>query len=68
VAPVLIGTAQFCGGPQTLRTQLKALFDLGIGVVDLVVPTGFMSQAQVLHSLRLFAEEVLPSLHDFSGE
>lgn len=68
VAPVLIGTAQFYGGPQTLIAQLKALFDLGIGVVDLVVPTGLMSQAQVLHSLELFAEEVLPRLHDFRGE
>jgi len=68
VAPVLIGNAQFCGGPHTLVSQLKALHDLGVGVVDLVVPTGLMSQAQVLHSLELFAREVLPRIHDFGGE
>jgi alkanesulfonate monooxygenase SsuD/methylene tetrahydromethanopterin reductase-like flavin-dependent oxidoreductase (luciferase family) len=68
VAPVLIGHAQFCGGPQTLVSQMKALHDLGVGVVDLVVPTGLMSQAQVLHSLELFAREVLPRIHDFGGE
>jgi alkanesulfonate monooxygenase SsuD/methylene tetrahydromethanopterin reductase-like flavin-dependent oxidoreductase (luciferase family) len=68
VAPVLIGTAQFCGGPQTLISQMKALHDLGVGVVDLVVPTGLMSQDQVLHSLELFAREVLPSLHGFSRD
>jgi alkanesulfonate monooxygenase SsuD/methylene tetrahydromethanopterin reductase-like flavin-dependent oxidoreductase (luciferase family) len=68
VAPVLIGNAQFCGSPHTLVSQMKALHDLGVGVVDLVVPTGLMSQAQVLHSLELFAREVLPRIHDFGGE
>jgi alkanesulfonate monooxygenase SsuD/methylene tetrahydromethanopterin reductase-like flavin-dependent oxidoreductase (luciferase family) len=68
VAPVLIGNAQFCGSPHTLVSQMKALHDLGVGVVDLVVPTGLMSQAQVLHSLELFAREVLPRIRDFSGE
>ncbi|HEY7124190.1 MAG TPA: LLM class flavin-dependent oxidoreductase [Ktedonobacterales bacterium] len=66
VAPVLIGTAQFCGGPQTLVAQMRALYSLGVGVVDLVVPTGLMSQAKVLHSLELFAREVLPDIHSFS--
>ncbi|HZR40084.1 MAG TPA: LLM class flavin-dependent oxidoreductase [Ktedonobacteraceae bacterium] len=68
VAPVLIASAQFCGGPQTLVSQMKALHDLGVGVVDLVIPTGLMSQTQVLHSLELFAREVLPRIHDFGGE
>ena len=31
-------------------SQMKVLHDLGVGVVDLVVPTGLMSQALVLHS------------------
>ena len=68
VAPVLIGQAQFYGSPQTLVLQMKALYDLGVGVVDLAVPTGLMSQAQVLHSLELLAREVLPHIHNFSGE
>lgn len=68
VAPVRIGEAQFCGGPQKLVAQMKALHDLGVGVVDLVVPTGLMSQAQVLHSIELFAKEVLPYIHDFESE
>jgi alkanesulfonate monooxygenase SsuD/methylene tetrahydromethanopterin reductase-like flavin-dependent oxidoreductase (luciferase family) len=65
---VLIGSAQFCGGPQTLVSQMKALHDLGVGVVDLVIPTGLMTQTQVLHSLELLAREVLPRIHDFGGE
>jgi alkanesulfonate monooxygenase SsuD/methylene tetrahydromethanopterin reductase-like flavin-dependent oxidoreductase (luciferase family) len=68
VSPVLIGQAQFCGGPLTLVSQMKTLHDLGVGVVDLVVPTGLMNQAQVLHSLELLAREVLPRIHDFDGE
>jgi alkanesulfonate monooxygenase SsuD/methylene tetrahydromethanopterin reductase-like flavin-dependent oxidoreductase (luciferase family) len=67
VAPVLIGHAQFCGSPQTLVSQMKVLHDLGVGVVDLVIPTGLMSQAQVLHSLELLAREVLPHIHDLVG-
>jgi alkanesulfonate monooxygenase SsuD/methylene tetrahydromethanopterin reductase-like flavin-dependent oxidoreductase (luciferase family) len=68
VAPVLIGQAQFCGSPHTLVSQMKKLHDLGVGVVDLVIPTGLMSQAQVLHSLELLAKEVLPRIHDLDGE
>jgi alkanesulfonate monooxygenase SsuD/methylene tetrahydromethanopterin reductase-like flavin-dependent oxidoreductase (luciferase family) len=68
VAPVLIGEAQFCGGPHTLVSQMKTLNDMGVGVVDLVVPTGLMTQAQVLHSLELLAREILPRIHDFAGE
>jgi alkanesulfonate monooxygenase SsuD/methylene tetrahydromethanopterin reductase-like flavin-dependent oxidoreductase (luciferase family) len=68
VAPVLIGNAQFCGSPHTLVSQMKVLHDLGVGVVDLVVPTGLMSQTQVLHSLELLAREVLPRIHDFGRE
>ena len=64
---MLIGQAQFCGSPQTLVSQMKALHDLGVGVVDLVVPTGLMSQAQVLHSIELLGREVVPRIRDFSG-
>jgi alkanesulfonate monooxygenase SsuD/methylene tetrahydromethanopterin reductase-like flavin-dependent oxidoreductase (luciferase family) len=66
-APNLIGTAQFCGSPHTLVSQMKTLHDLGIGVVDLVIPTGLMSQEKRLHSLELLGKEVLPHIHDFSG-
>ena len=65
VAPVLLGQAQFCGAPQTLVSQMKALHELGVGVVDLIIPTGLMSQARVLHSLELLAKEVLPRIHAF---
>ncbi|HEU5229726.1 MAG TPA: LLM class flavin-dependent oxidoreductase [Ktedonobacteraceae bacterium] len=67
-APVLLSRVQFCGSPQTLVTQMKELHDLGVGVVDLIIPSGLMSQAQVLRSLELFAKEVLPRIHDFGGE
>ncbi|MBV9229416.1 MAG: hypothetical protein JOZ18_08890, partial [Chloroflexi bacterium] len=63
----MIGTAQFCGSPQTLVKQLKALHDLGIGAVDLVIPTGLMSQEKVLHSLELLGKEVLPRIHEFGA-
>jgi alkanesulfonate monooxygenase SsuD/methylene tetrahydromethanopterin reductase-like flavin-dependent oxidoreductase (luciferase family) len=66
VAPVLIGEAQFCGSPNTLMSQMKALHDLGVGVVDLVIPTGLISQDKVLHSLELLGQEVLPRIHEFS--
>ena len=58
-------TAQFCGSPRTLVSQMKTLHDLGIGVVDLMIPTGLISQAQVLHSLQLLGQEVLPHIHNF---
>lgn len=67
-APVLINRAQFCGSPRTLVAQMKELHDLGVGAVDLVIPSNLMSQAQVLHSLELFAKEVLPRIHDFGEE
>ena len=64
--PNLIGYAQFCGSPQTVVSQMKELHDLGVGAVDLVIPTGLISQDQVLHSLELLGKEVLPRIHDFS--
>lgn len=67
-APVLLNQAQFCGGPQTLVAQMRVLHDLGVGVVDLVVPPGLMSQVQVLHALELLAREVLPRIHAFGGD
>jgi hypothetical protein len=39
----------------------------GVGVVDLIIPTGFLSQERVLHSLELFGKEVLPRIHALSG-
>jgi alkanesulfonate monooxygenase SsuD/methylene tetrahydromethanopterin reductase-like flavin-dependent oxidoreductase (luciferase family) len=63
----LIGTAQFCGSPQTVVEQMKALYDLGVGVVDLIVPTNLMSQEKVLYSLELLGKEVLPSIHKLGG-
>jgi alkanesulfonate monooxygenase SsuD/methylene tetrahydromethanopterin reductase-like flavin-dependent oxidoreductase (luciferase family) len=64
----LIGAAQFCGSPQTVLQQMKELHDLGIGVVDLLVPGNLMSQEKVLHALELFGKEVLPRIHEFGGE
>ena len=49
-------------------SQMKVLHDQGIGVMDLVIPTGLMSQAQALHSLELLAREVLQRIRDFGGE
>jgi len=63
----MIGTAQFCGSPQTLVKQMKALHDLGIGAVDLTIPTNLMSQEKVLHALELLGKEVLPQIHEFGG-
>lgn len=68
VAPVLLNQAQFCGSPQTLVAQMRALHKLGVGGVDLVVPPGLMSQEQVLHAIELFARDVLPHMHAFDEE
>lgn len=62
----LIGSAQFCGSPQTLVAQMKALHDLGVGAVDLIIPPALMSQEKVLRALKLLGDEVLPCIHDFS--
>lgn len=61
----MIDTAQFCGSPSTLVAQMKALNDLGVGVVDLVIPTNLMSQGKVLHTLELLGKEVIPRIHEF---
>ncbi len=66
VAPVLIGEAQFCGSAHAVVSQMKKLHDLGIGALDLVIPTGLMSQEKVLHSLELLGKEVIPRIHEFS--
>jgi alkanesulfonate monooxygenase SsuD/methylene tetrahydromethanopterin reductase-like flavin-dependent oxidoreductase (luciferase family) len=63
--PNLIGSAQFCGSPQTVVEQMKKLHELGIGVVDLIIPTGLITQQKVLHALELLGKEVLPRIHDF---
>jgi alkanesulfonate monooxygenase SsuD/methylene tetrahydromethanopterin reductase-like flavin-dependent oxidoreductase (luciferase family) len=65
VAVNMISTAQFFGSPSTLVTQLKTLYELGVGAVDFVIPTGLMSQEKVLHALELLGKEVLPRIHDF---
>ncbi len=63
--PNMLNTAQFCGSPHTLVEQMKALHDLGVGIVDLKIPSNLMSQAQILHSLELLGKEVLPRIHAF---
>lgn len=61
----LIGSAQFCGSPQTVVAQMKTLHELGVGVVDLIIPTGLISQEKVLYSLDLLGKEVLPRIRAF---
>src|SRR5579875_1797565 len=60
-----LATAQFCGSPQTLVQQLRKLHDLGVGAVDLVIPTNLMTQQQVLRALELLGKEVIPHMHAF---
>jgi alkanesulfonate monooxygenase SsuD/methylene tetrahydromethanopterin reductase-like flavin-dependent oxidoreductase (luciferase family) len=60
-----LATAQFCGSPPTLVQQMKKLHDLGVGAVDLVIPTNLMTQQQVLHALELLGKEVIPHMHAF---
>jgi len=62
-----LGIAQFCGSPPTLLAQMRALHDLGIGALDLVIPTALMSHEKVLHSLDLLGKEVLPRIHAFDS-
>jgi alkanesulfonate monooxygenase SsuD/methylene tetrahydromethanopterin reductase-like flavin-dependent oxidoreductase (luciferase family) len=62
----LLGTAQFCGSPQTLVKQMKELHDLGVGAVDLLIPSNLMSQEQVLRAIELLGKEVLPRIHEFA--
>jgi alkanesulfonate monooxygenase SsuD/methylene tetrahydromethanopterin reductase-like flavin-dependent oxidoreductase (luciferase family) len=53
-----------CGSPPTVLAQLKRIqAEVGAGIVDLSFQSGAMPFTPALHSLELFAKEVLPCLH-----
>lgn len=61
----LLATAQFCGSPQSVVKQLQEFHEMGVGVVDLIMPAGLIGQEQMRRSLELLGKEVLPHIHAF---
>jgi alkanesulfonate monooxygenase SsuD/methylene tetrahydromethanopterin reductase-like flavin-dependent oxidoreductase (luciferase family) len=60
--PSLQGETILCGTPARVREQMARLLEVsGCNYVICAFAWGTLSHAQALHSLRLFAEEVMPA-------
>jgi alkanesulfonate monooxygenase SsuD/methylene tetrahydromethanopterin reductase-like flavin-dependent oxidoreductase (luciferase family) len=54
-----------CGSPETVREQLLSQVDaVGLRQICLLFAFGNLPHAKVMRSLELFAEHVLPALHE----
>jgi alkanesulfonate monooxygenase SsuD/methylene tetrahydromethanopterin reductase-like flavin-dependent oxidoreductase (luciferase family) len=61
------GVVGVCGTPETVLEQLRALHDLGVGVVDLILNYGYAGHQTVARELELLGAEVLPRAHDLGA-
>ena len=52
------------GGPAQAIERIKILRDIGITQVGLLVDFGSLPQADIMRSLRIFADKVLPHVRD----
>jgi hypothetical protein len=52
------------GGPQHAIERIHALRDAGITQVGLLVDFGSLPQAEIMRSLQVFADKVLPHVRD----
>jgi alkanesulfonate monooxygenase SsuD/methylene tetrahydromethanopterin reductase-like flavin-dependent oxidoreductase (luciferase family) len=52
------------GGPKQAVERIKALRDAGITQIGLLVDFGSLPQAEIMRSLRVFADKVLPQVRD----
>ena len=59
------GALQFVGSPATVIEQLREIYDLGFGVVDVLLVGNMREHQSVLRSMELFAAEVLPAIRKF---
>ncbi len=52
------------GGPQRALDRIKAMRDMGITQISLIVDFGSIAQAEILRSLEIFAKDVLPKARE----
>ena len=52
------------GGPEQAIERIRVLRDVGITQVGLLVDFGSLPQAEIMRSLQVFADEVLPHVRD----
>jgi hypothetical protein len=52
------------GGPKQAVERIKVLRDVGITQIGLLVDFGSLPQEEIMRSLRVFADKVLPQVRD----
>ena len=52
------------GGPEQAIERIRVLRDVGITQVGMLVDFGSLPQAEIMRSLEVFAEQVLPHVRD----
>ena len=52
------------GGPKQAIERIRALRDAGITQVGLLTDFGSLPQAEIMRSLQIFADQVLPHVRD----
>ena len=52
------------GGPKQAIERIRELRDAGITQIGLLIDFGSLPQAEIMRSLRVFAEDVLPHVRD----
>jgi hypothetical protein len=52
------------GGPKQAIERIKVLRDVGITQIGLLVDFGSLPQDEIMRSLRVFADQVLPQVRD----
>ena len=52
------------GGPSQVIERIHVLRDIGITQIGLLVDFGSLPQAEIMRSLRIFADRILPHVRD----
>jgi hypothetical protein len=52
------------GGPKQTIKRIRILHDVGITQIGLLIDFGSLPQSEIMRSLRIFADEVLPHVRD----
>ena len=52
------------GGPKQAIERIRVLRDVGITQVGLLIDFGSLPQAEIMRSLQVFADKVLPHVRD----
>ena len=52
------------GGPKQTIERIRVLRDIGTTQIGMLIDFGSLSQAKIMRSLRVFADDVLPYVRD----